>query len=353
MTPREEEILALIKKNPSISQNEMAEILNISRSSVATYISSLLEKGYIEGRGYILGKRKKIMVVGGANADILSVPFKKLIMRDSNPGHITTSPGGVGRNIAENLARLGSTVSFIGAIGSDPEAKIIEKSLSDVGCDTKDMLRLHDKNSSKYLAIHDENHDMIYAIADMDIMDSLNVEFLKTKSNIIKSFDLLVIDTNLREDAIEYLLSLGVETMVEAVSVNKAVKLRDHVKNISILKANKYEIKEISGIEVKDEKTLEKALRTLIEKGIKEIVLTLGEDGAIYYSEDKFIKAPALKADIVNVSGAGDAFCAGYAHAYLNNMEIEDRLLFASKCSKITLESEGAVSDKLNIESVR
>ncbi len=71
MTAREEEILALIKKNPSISQNEMADLLNISRSSVATYISALSEKGYIEGRGYILGKRKKIMVVGGANADIL------------------------------------------------------------------------------------------------------------------------------------------------------------------------------------------------------------------------------------------------------------------------------------------
>lgn len=353
MTPREEEILALIKKNPSISQNEMADLLNISRSSVATYISALSEKGYIEGRGYILGKRKKIMVVGGANADILSIPFKKLIMRDSNPGHITTSPGGVGRNIAENLARLGSTVSFIGVIGSDAEAQIIEKSLTNVNCDTKDMMRIHGKNSSKYLAIHDENHDMIYAVADMDIMDSLNVEFLKTKSGIIKSFDMLVIDTNLREDAIEYLLSLGVETMVEAVSVNKAIKLRDHVSKISILKANKYEIEEISGIEVKDEKSLKEALKSLIDKGIKEIVLTMGEEGAIYYSEGNYVKQGALKADIVNVSGAGDAFCAGYAHAYLNDMDIKDRLKFASKCSKITLESEGAVSDKLNIESVR
>lgn len=353
MTPREEEILMLIKNNPSISQNEMADILEISRSSVATYIANLTEKGYILGRGYILGNKKKVLVIGGANVDILSVPFKKLLVRDSNPGTISTSPGGVGRNIAENLGRLGARVAFIGAIGTDTESAIIEKSLRDVNCDIRDMLKVPGGNTSKYLAIHDEHHDMIYAISDMQIMEKLDVEFLKTKKNTIKSYDLLVIDTNLREDVIEYILNLGIPTMVEAVSVNKAGKLKNIVDKISILKANRYEIAEITGMDVENEVSLKEALKSVINKGVKEAVITLGEEGSLYYSKDYYLKMEPEKAEVVNASGAGDAFCAGYAYSYLENMEIRDRLKFASMCSKIALESQGAVSEKLNLESVR
>ena len=113
MTNREQEILELIKKNPMISQNEIAEILGIARSSVAVHISNLIKKGYILGRGYIVQDNSYVAIVGGANVDIQGFPYNSLIYRDSNPGKVEFSLGGVGRNIGENLTRLGIPVKLI------------------------------------------------------------------------------------------------------------------------------------------------------------------------------------------------------------------------------------------------
>ena len=94
MTNREQEILDLINKNPMISQNEIAETLGITRSSVAVHISNLIKKGYILGRGYIVRSNSYVAVVGGANIDIQGIPYDKLIYRDSNPGKVKFSLGG-------------------------------------------------------------------------------------------------------------------------------------------------------------------------------------------------------------------------------------------------------------------
>ena len=106
MTPREKEIINLLKKNPGISQQEIADELNITRSGVSTHINNLMTSGYILGRGYILREDSYVAVLGGCNMDITGYSFDNLKERDSNPGKIEYSSGGVGRNICENLARL-------------------------------------------------------------------------------------------------------------------------------------------------------------------------------------------------------------------------------------------------------
>ena len=84
MTPREREIMALLRKNPQISQREIAEKLNITRSGVSTHINNLAKNGYILGRTYILREDDYISVVGGANMDIVGSSYNKSIRKDSN-----------------------------------------------------------------------------------------------------------------------------------------------------------------------------------------------------------------------------------------------------------------------------
>ena len=93
-----------------ISQQELADKLQITRSSVAVHISNLLKKGYIAGKGYVLRSGSYAVVVGGVNVDIGGRSFAPLVEADSNPGAVTVSLGGVGRNIAHNLALLGTDV---------------------------------------------------------------------------------------------------------------------------------------------------------------------------------------------------------------------------------------------------
>ena len=119
MTPREQEILALVRSDPLISQADIAARLGISRSAVAGHIMNLTGKGIIKGRGYVLASDPFVALVGGANMDICASPASRMRMHDSNPGSVVTSPGGVARNMAENLARLGVDCRLVAAVGAD------------------------------------------------------------------------------------------------------------------------------------------------------------------------------------------------------------------------------------------
>ena len=119
ITERERQLLGWIAENPLISQQELANKAGITRSSVAVHISNLMKKGIIQGKGYILQMNPYVVVVGGVNIDIAGIPSQPLVPRDSNPGLVRMSLGGVGRNIAHNLSLLGVEVKFITAFGED------------------------------------------------------------------------------------------------------------------------------------------------------------------------------------------------------------------------------------------
>ena len=140
ITERERQILRWIEENPLISQQELAELGNITRSSVAVHISNLMKKGLIQGKGYILQKNPYIVVIGGVNMDIFGHPDAPLVQKDSNPGHVSLSAGGVARNIAHNLALLGEDVKFISAFGEDAHAAQLAEGCRRVGMDISNSL---------------------------------------------------------------------------------------------------------------------------------------------------------------------------------------------------------------------
>ena len=97
-----------------ISQQELADRAGITRSSVAVHISNLMKKGYILGKGYVVHTAPYVAVVGGITKDIGGRSLAPLVHRDSNPGQVRVSMGGVGRNIAHNMAFMGLEVTFHG-----------------------------------------------------------------------------------------------------------------------------------------------------------------------------------------------------------------------------------------------
>src|SRR5690606_24733751 len=121
MNRKETEVLALIRKNPYLSQQEMAQILEMSRPSLANLISGLMRQGKIAGRAYVLPEEKTVVCIGGANVDRKFRMEKPAQMGTSNPASVTRSVGGVARNVAENLGRLGHRVKLMSIAGNDPE----------------------------------------------------------------------------------------------------------------------------------------------------------------------------------------------------------------------------------------
>ena len=151
MTQRERQIFRWIEENPLISQQELADKAGIARSSVAVHISNLMKKGHIAGKGYIVSTAPYAVVVGGVNMDIGGVSSAPLVRADSNPGVVRMSLGGVGRNIAHNMALLGVDTRLLTAFGDDGHAQRIAASCGELGIDISRALQAPGERTSTYL----------------------------------------------------------------------------------------------------------------------------------------------------------------------------------------------------------
>lgn len=354
MTGREKEILELIKKNPLTSQKEIGERLNITRSSVGVHITNLIKKGYIKGRGYVMNKSDYVTVIGAANIDIHGFTEEKLIERDSNPGLVKICLGGVGRNISENLARLGIDTKLISVTGGDINGKRLMEECTQMGIDMEHSLILPDMNASIYLAIMDENSDMAIALSDMSIVDRMTPEFIKSKYHILKNSEVIVVDTCLSRQVIEYILTnfKDKKILLDPVSIKKSRRVKDIIGGFHTIKLNRHEAEYLSGINIEDTHGLKKAINYFITKGVERVFITLGKEG-VYYGEGDYTnsyKPPKIK--VTNATGAGDAFMAGVVYGNLYEKDIDEIAKFSTVAAMIALKNHETVNPNMSIESI-
>lgn len=354
MTNREREILNLIRQNPLISQKELAEELSITRSSVAVHITNLLKKGYIVGKGYILSDDSYVCVIGGSNMDIQGFPNSKLINKDSNPGSVKISLGGVGRNIAENLVKLGMSTKLLSVVGNDIYGNKILDEARISGMDVENVLVLKDKRTSTYVSILDEKGDMRLAIADMDIIDNMNIDYIRENSHLIKNAKVCVVDTNVPEEVIEYTLTncKGVDFFLDTVSTTKAKKVKDVIGYFHTIKPNKIEAEILSGIKIKNEDDLKQVGEYFLAKGVKRVFISLGKEG-IYYNDGKnqeIIRTPKVK--VTNATGAGDAFISGLVYSHVNGLDSKNSAKFAIASSILAISHENTINPNMSYENV-
>ncbi|WP_251859903.1 PfkB family carbohydrate kinase [Clostridium sp. Marseille-Q2269] len=355
MTNREKEILELIKKDPMISQKDLAEKLGITRSSAAVHIANLLKKGNILGKGYIVSKEEEyVSIIGGANMDIQGFPNDQLIYKDSNPGTSKISLGGVGRNIGENLTRLGVNTKLITALGADMYGTKILEEAKLIGMDMEHSIIMRENSTSTYLSILDEKGDMVVAIAHMDIFNKMPLSFIKTKKHVIENSGVCIIDTNIPQDIIEYIVNNYTNTQffLDTVSTTKAKKIKNMVGKFHTIKPNKIEAEMLSGISIKKDNDLEKVSEFFLEKGVKRVFITLGEEG-VYYNDGKEkgkISTPKVK--VINVTGAGDAFMAAIAYCYLKDFSIEETVKFSMTASILALSHEDTINPNMSVWNI-
>lgn len=133
LSPREKEILALLRAQPMLDAAGLARSLGTSKGAVAVALSSLTQKGEVIGRGYVLRGEPWAVVVGGAAWDIKASSLAAARLHTSNPGTVSRTPGGVGRNIAEVIARLGGRVHLVAAVGADAAGRDLLARTSEAG----------------------------------------------------------------------------------------------------------------------------------------------------------------------------------------------------------------------------
>jgi pseudouridine kinase len=353
MTEREREILGWIKENPMISQQEIADRANIARSSAAVHISNLMKKGKIRGKGYVLAEETYVTVIGGANMDISGTPTASLVMGDSNPGKITISRGGVGRNIAENLSRLGVQVEFITVLGDDVYGQEILKNCRELGMHMEHTLVAAGESTSTYLCINDERGEMEVAVNEMDLYRLLTPEYLEPKLPLINRGQLLILDANLTEEAIVFLAEhCRVPILAEPVSAAKSKKFYPILDKLYGIKPNRLELSALTGISATSERNLFKAATELINKGVKEAYISLSSEGVLCVNQEGAKKLPCFGSQVVNSTGCGDAFMAAIAWASLKDKSLEEKTRAGLAAAAICIEAEGAINTGLTEETL-
>ena len=354
MTQRERQILQLIESDPLISQQDIAAKLGITRSSVAVHISNLTKKGCIAGRGYVLRSGSYAVVAGGVNVDIGGRSFAPLVAADSNPGTVRISLGGVGRNIAHNLALLGTDVRLLTAYGDDLNGERVAASCSELGIDLSHALRIPGAATSTYLYLADNHGEMALAVSDMEICKKITPAYLTSQLMLIQNAQVVAADANLSAEALIYLAdNCTAPLFVDPVSTVKAEKLRPILGKIHTLKPNRLEAELLSGVPIRQPEDAAKAADALMELGVHRLFLSLGADGVYAAMGDQRILLPNLAGNMVNTTGCGDAFMAALVWAYLEGMDLEQTALAGLAAASIAMESPETIHPGMSAEAVR
>lgn len=352
LNEKEQQILNSIKDNPYISQSELADSLSISRSTVAGYISSLTKNGYILGRAYILPKQPSILCVGAANIDRKLQAVDGLEEGTSNSAKTEQSGGGVARNIAENLARLEMSVSLLSAIGEDHEGIWLLDRLKPL-VDTTPSIIIPTCRTGTYTAVLDKKGEMKIALSDMGINDDLDVEIIESRWGYFTSAKMVVLDTNfpsvILTRVIEKCKQFNTPLCITTVSTSKIKRLPAQLLGVSFLIANKDEASLLSGVKLTSEGDYFKACEIILAKGVERVIITRGENGLVFATQDG--EAGAIMppfVHVVDVTGAGDALASGIIYAHHKGMHIEDACKIGIICASVTLTSKETVHPQLN-----
>lgn len=296
-----------------------------------------------------------VCVIGAANVDICGYPNSTLIPRTSNIGKISVSMGGVGRNIAENLARMGIYTKLITAVGSDGYGRMITEHSKDAGIDTSEFVTVTTSTSSTYMAVLDSNNDMAVAIADTKILDNLTIDLIKTKLELIRNSRACVFDAGCSKELMKFITENCPQTtfFLDTVCTEKAKKVIDYLGNFHTIKPNIFEAEILAGMSIKTSGDIVKASEKILDKGVKKVFISLAQDGVFYNdgNTNGFMSVRHVKP--VNVTGAGDAFVSGLVYSHLIGFDMIETVEFALSSAYIALCYKDAVNPNMSLNLIR
>jgi pseudouridine kinase len=297
-----------------------------------------------------------VAVIGGANIDIHGKSEQPLRSNDSNPGSVHTSAGGVARNVAENLARLGVDCRLVSAVGKDHHGQLLLSLSREAGVDVQHVQEIGSAPTSTYLSVLDDSGDMQVAISEMSVIDLVNADRLQSMQPMLQQSALIVIDSNLPDDALAWLTDSFADKSIfaDTVSTSKASRLEPYLSAIHTLKMSTIEAEALTGLDVRTPEQLSEVASHLHRAGVERVFITRGEQG-VFYSADEAQGCQELaagKSEVQNAGGAGDAFLAGLAYAWLEDFNLDDSLRFAITAADITLSHTATTNPDFSLASI-
>ncbi len=297
-----------------------------------------------------------VIVIGGAGVDLIGRLEGELRLGTSNPADIRTSFGGVARNVAENLARLGQDVILVTAVGDDQSGEELMKQIRGAGVDTSYILKTDDHPTGSYLGIVDQSGVLQFALDDINATNAITPEYIRSLAGVIGEASLIVIDANLPEDTLRIIFSQArkarIPVCADPTSTNLAGRLRPFLDRLRLITPNSSEAGILCEQSIEDNHPEEAidAAKCLVGQGVDIVMITLAEFGVVYATSETRGYIQAIRTAIVDPTGAGDALHATVIYSLLNEIPLDDAVRLGVTAASLTLRQRGTVIEDLSLE---
>jgi len=296
-----------------------------------------------------------LLIIGAASLDTKGRAGQPIQPGTSTPGAIRISAGGVARNIAENLARLGEPVVLLSAVGDDSSGRRILSQAAEAGIDISHIVVAADHRTAAYLAVLDETGNMVTSIDDMAIsQEVLTPQLIYQHRNLFRGARLIALDANLSPAALRTIFSLArkyqVPVCADPTTTTLAPRLCPYLPELFLITPNSTEAEALCGVHTQGRRSALTAAKKLVTMGVRIAVITQGATGLAYATSQESGNVPAIECDIVDMTGAGDALTAGAIFGLLNDLPVDQAVRLGLSAAALTIQSRETVHPDLSLE---
>jgi len=299
---------------------------------------------------------RPVLVIGAAGVDMVGVLAQPAEKGKSNLAHNRFSYGGVARNVAENLARLGQPVSLITAAGEDHLGREMLEYTRGCGVDISGSFQVQGYSTASYLAIYDSSGRLEMAVEDMDVLRAITPAILKANAHRFEEASLVFVDANLSPVALKTVFSLAKKARIpvcaDTTSPALAERLLPYLSSLFLLTANSAEASVLCGHnpEVTERSSALEAARCLVDRDTEIAIITLAQFGVCYATPEVSGHVPAVRTKIIDPTGAGDALTASVLFGLTNQIPLDECIRLGVTAASLVLKHKGTVFPGLSLE---
>lgn len=298
------------------------------------------------------------LIIGAANIDMIGVLDEKMRTGISNPAHIRFSFGGVARNVAENLSRLGHPVNLITAVGDDRFGAQLITLTQEAGVDTQHVISSTQNSTGIYIGMIDSAGELQLAMDDMHAIKEISSQYLRDRYELFKQASLLFVDANLPRKTLRTALSLArrakIPVFADPTTTLLAHRFTPFLDRFHLITPNINEAAVFCDqtFDPADSEQALAAAKHLVSQGVEIAIVTLAEFGVCYATSETGGYIPALRTEIIDPTGGGDALTAAVIFALLNGIPVDDAVRLGVSAASLTLRHRGAVFPDLSLEKL-
>jgi len=301
-----------------------------------------------------MSETPSVLVIGASAIDTKGVASNTIEPGVMNPGRVRVHRGGVGRNIAENLSRLGIHARLISAVGDDISGESILSYAEEAGIDIEHVLVAEDTNTGAYIAVYDEFGRIYVAMYHMSIMNLITPRYLYDRRRLFSEASLVVIDANLPSRTIDMVFKLAkqydVPVCADPTSNALAPKLKPRLSELYMVTPDMGEAEVLTGIKIVERMDAMEAAKKLITLGVDIAIVTQSEKGVCYATQEVAGHMPAIDTEVTDLTGAGDAMTAAVVYGLQEGFDVDEAIKLGISAGSLAIQCRETVCPDLNLE---